>query len=365
MNQTSLKSTMKAAVLHAVGDMRYEQIARPEAGPGQVMVRVAFCGVCGSDIPRVFVKGTYHFPTVIGHEFSGTVAACGPGVDDVGPGDRVAVFPLLWCGQCPPCEQGNYVQCLDYDYLGSRSNGALAEFVVAPRQNLVRLPAGVSLAEAAMTEPAAVALHALRRAGGSRLGESVAIFGAGPIGLMVAQWARAMGAAPIFLFDIVPQKLSLAKQMGFSLVFDNREADPVEAIRSVSGREGVHLSVEAAGVPQTLRQALDCARRGGQVVILGNPAGEVTLPAGLISQLMRREVTVLGAWNSAYSPAGNDDDWSTVLAGLAGKTIDLAPLITHRIELENAFEALQMMKEQREFFSKVLICVNNEGESHK
>jgi L-iditol 2-dehydrogenase len=320
-----------------------------------VLVRVAFCGICGSDIPRVFVKGTYHFPTVIGHEFSGTVAACGPDVEGFQPGDRVAVFPLLWCGHCPACEQGQYVQCQNYDYLGSRSNGALAEFVAAPQQNLVRIPDGVSLAEAAMTEPAAVALHALRRPGGSRLGETVAIFGAGPIGVMVAQWGRAMGAAHTFLFDIVPEKLDLAKALGFPLSFNNQEIEPEEKIRSVTGREGVHISVEAAGVAQTLRQALSCTRRGGQVVILGNPGADLLLPASLISQVMRRELALLGTWNSAYSATGNDDDWRTVLAAMAAKTIDLTPLITHRVPLENAVEALHMMKDQREFFSKVLI----------
>lgn len=349
---------MQAYVLHAVGDMRYHPVPRPVPGPGQVLVRVAFCGICGSDIPRVFVKGTYHFPTIIGHEFSGRVAACGPGVSDMAPGDPVAVFPLLWCGRCGPCEQGKYVQCLDYDYLGSRSDGALAEFVVAPRRNLIRVPDGVSLAEAALTEPAAVALHALRRAGGCGVGESVAVFGAGPIGLMVAQWARAMGAAPILLFDIVPEKLDLARRLGFKFAFDSRASDPVETVRSVTGRDGAHLCIEAAGVPPTFSSAAAAAMRGGRVVILGNPAGDVLLKASLISQVMRREVTLFGTWNSDYSTSGNDDDWGTVLNSMANQTVNFEPIITHRVPLEQAFDALLMMKEQREFFSKVLIQVD-------
>ena len=349
---------MQAYVLHAVGDMRFQAVPRPSPGPGQVLVRVAFCGVCGSDLPRVFVKGTYRFPTIIGHEFSGRVEACGPEVDDLKPGDRVVVFPLLWCGHCAPCEQGKYVQCLDYDYLGSRSDGAFAEFVVAPRRNLVRVPEGVSLAEAAMTEPAAVALHALRRAGGCDVGQSVAVFGAGPIGLMVAQWARATGAAPVLLFDIVPKKLDLARRLGFQLAFDSRDNDPVHTIRSATGREGAHLCVEAAGVPQTFSLAAAAAMRGGRVVILGNPSGDVTLKAGLVSQLMRREVALLGTWNSDYSASGNDDDWGAVLNGIATRTVNFEPLISHRVPLEKAFDALLMMKEQREFFSKVLIQVD-------
>ena len=106
---------MEALVLHGIGDLRLEQIPVPRLAEGEVRVRIGFCGVCGSDIPRIFVKGTYSFPTVCGHEFAGTVEACGPGVEGFAPGDAVVVFPLLWCGMCPACEQGQYVQCHDYD----------------------------------------------------------------------------------------------------------------------------------------------------------------------------------------------------------------------------------------------------------
>jgi L-iditol 2-dehydrogenase len=350
-------SSMNAHVLHAVGDMRFETLPCPEPGAGHVLVRVAFCGVCGSDIPRVFVTGTYHFPTVIGHEFSGRVEACGPGVTDLEPGDRVVVFPLIWCGKCPPCEQGKYVQCLDYDYLGSRSDGGFGQFVVAPRRNLVRVPEGVSLAEAAMTEPAAVALHALRRACNVSAGRSVAIFGAGPVGLMVAQWARAMGAGPICLFDIISQKLDMARRMGFDLAFDSRSVDPVQTVQSATGRDGAHVCVEAAGVPPTFVQAASATMRGGRMVMLGNPSADVTMPSRVISQLMRREVTLVGTWNSDFSVAGNDD-WQTVLAGMADRTVNFEPLITHRVRLKDAFDALQMMRGGGEFFSKVLIQVD-------
>lgn len=348
-------STMNALVLHGVGDARLEQIPRPALEDGHVVVRVAFCGVCGSDIPRVFVKGTYKFPTVCGHEFSGTVVECGRGVDDLEPGDRVAVFPLIWCDRCPACERGKFVQCLDYDYLGSRRDGAFAEYVVAPRRNLLRVPDGVSLEEAAMTEPASVALHALRRAGGTSPGETVAIFGAGPIGLMVAQWARAMGASDILLFDIVPRKLELARDLGFSDVHDGREGNPLEKVHSRTSGQGAHVSVEAAGVPATLLQAAEAARRGGRVVLLGNPSADVSLSAPLISQLMRREIDVHGTWNSDFSPSGNDDDWHTTLEAMASKTIDLLPLVTHRVPLPRCLEALEMMKGGKEFFAKVLI----------
>jgi L-iditol 2-dehydrogenase len=347
--------TMDALVLHRVGEARFEKVPRPAAGQCEVLVRVGFCGVCGSDIPRVFVKGTYHFPTVCGHEFAGTVVACGPGVEEYGLGDRVVVFPLVWCGKCAACELGNYVQCSNYDYYGSRRDGAFAEFVAVPPRNLIRVPEGVSLEAASMTEPAAVALHALKRAGGSLVGEAVVIFGAGPIGLMAAQWARMMGAAEVIVFDLVPEKLDMAGKLGFKLAFNAREVDPVGQVKELTGGFGAEVCIEAAGVPVTLLQAIASARVHGRVVIMGNPSGDVTLPAGLISQAMRRELDILGTWNSSFSAAGNNDDWRAVLDAVAAGAIDLDSLVTHRVPLQDAFDALVMMRDQSEFFSKVLI----------
>ena len=346
---------MEALVLHSIGDLRLQQIHVPNLSEGQVRVRIGFCGVCGSDIPRIFAKGTYSFPTVCGHEFAGIVDACGAGVENFAPGDAVVVFPLLWCGKCAACEQAKYVQCHDYGYLGSRSNGAFAEFVVAPKENLIPVPEGVTLEEAAMTEPAAVALHALRRVQNSIVGKTVAIFGAGPIGLMAAQWARIMGALEVLLFDIVAEKLELAKRLGFESVFNSAVEDAVTVANAQTDGKGAHVCIESAGVPQTYLNALGSVGRGGSVVLLGNPVADVTLPATLISQLMRREVSLLGTWNSDYSIAGNDDEWRTVLQAIASGTLTLSPLITHKVPLTDSREMLHMMKDKSEFYAKVLI----------
>ena len=348
---------MQAVVLHAVGDIRFEEIPVPSPGSGDVRVRVGFCGVCGSDIPRIFSKGTYSFPTVCGHEFAGTVEECGTGVTRVEVGDRVAVFPLLWCGRCSACEQGKYVHCSDYDYLGSRRDGAFAEFVVAPERNLLPVPDNVTLEEAAMVEPAAVSLHALRRAGGCSAGDSVAVFGMGPIGLMVAQWARVMGAGRILLFDVMQEKIELANHLGFDQAYDSRAQDPAEVIEHCTGGRGVDVSVEAVGLPQTLVKALSAAGRNGRVVLLGNPSSDVTIPAALLSRLMRREVSVLGTWNSDYSALGNRDDWGEVLSAVSARRIDLKSLISHRVPLTGAIEALNMMRDRSEFYTKVLIRI--------
>ena len=349
------KTEMNALVLHAVGDARFEKVRKPALTPGEVLLRVGFCGVCGSDVPRTFVKGTYHFPTVCGHEFAGTVEACGEGVEGYKPGDRVVVFPLLWCGRCASCELGSFVQCSDYDYYGSRRDGAFAQYVSVPPKNLIPVPDGVSMEAASMTEPAAVALHALKRAGGGFVGQTVVIFGAGPIGLMTAQWARMMGAGRIILFDLIPEKLAMANKLGFELAVDARQCNPIEKINELTGGHGAEVCVEGAGVPVTLNQAISAARVGGRVVIMGNPSADVTLPAGLISQAMRRELDILGTWNSSFSAAGNNDDWRAVLAAAASGAVDLDSLVTHRVKLEDSLEALVMMRDQSQFFAKVLI----------
>ncbi len=347
-------STMEAIVLHGISDLRHQRVPVPKVGPGQVRVQIGFCGVCGSDIPRCFVKGTYHFPTICGHEFAGTIDELGSGVTQFNLGDRVAVFPLLWKDDHAASEQGHYAQSDGYDYLGSRSDGAFSEYVVAPVRNLIRVPDNVSLEEASMTEPAAVALHAVRRAR-VRLGDTVAVFGLGPIGLMTAQWLRAAGAAKIMLFDILPEKLEVARKLGFDDVFDSRKSNPVDTINQLTGGHGAHVTIEGAGVEPTLLAALQATRRSGRMVILGNPNMDVTLPATLISQCMRREIEILGTWNSDYSVFSDDDDWKTVLQAMSNQTLDLKPLITHTVPIARGIEALEMMRDQTHFFNKVLI----------
>jgi len=348
---------MEAVVLHAVGELKHESIPVPALRPGTVRVEIGFCGVCGSDIPRCFSKGTYHFPTVCGHEFAGTIAAVADDVGDYAVGDRVTVFPLLWDDAQPACEEGQYAQSDGYDYLGSRSDGGFARYVIAPVRNLIRLPDAVSMEAAAMTEPAAVALHAARRAR-IRLGDTVAIFGLGPIGLMLAQWLKSMGASQIFLFDLQDGKLELARKLGFDQVYNSREVDPAEVIEAATGGRGVHAAFEAAGVPPTMIAALKATRRSGRMILLGNPSGDVTLPAALISQCMRREIEILGTWNSGFSVFGDDDDWRTVLGAMASGALQMEPLITHKVPLDQGIGALEMMRDQSEFYCKVLLHPN-------
>jgi len=347
---------MQALVLHAVGDLRYERVPRPVPGAGEALVKVAAVGVCGSDLPRIFEHGTYQFPLIPGHEIAGIVEeVVGGGTRH--RGERVTVKPLIPCRHCAYCQIGHFAQCVAYNYLGSRTNGGFAEYVCAPQSNLVPLPDEVELLDAALTEPAAVALHALQQ-GGVEPGDVVAILGTGTIGMILAQWARILGATKVLLSDVEPPKLRKATHLGLGLTFNAREGDPVAWAKRVTRGHRPDLVIEAAGVSATFEQALRMVRPLGRVVIMGNPAGDVLLPQGTVSQILRKELNIRGTWNSRFTELPVDE-WQVVLNMLANGRLDLHSLISHRVPLSKGVEALEMMRSRREPYTRVVLV--NEG----
>ena len=344
---------MRACVLHAVGDLRCEDVADPAPKAGEVLVKVRACGVCGSDIPRVFDKGTYHFPTIPGHEFAGEVAAVGPEVDRGLVGRGVAVFPLIPCKRCAMCAVGAFAQCEDYDYLGSRSDGAFAEYACVPAWNLVPIPVGVSFEEAAMLEPAAVALHAVRQ-GRVDAGDAVLIFGAGPIGLLAGSWAQICGAGQVLLADVDPAKLDFAERLGFDLRLNPRDRDVEAWVRGITDR-GADVVIEASGSGAAFEDGMRAARTFGRVVLMGNPAGEMRLSQQGYWAILRKELTVRGTWNSRYGVPPKDE-WALAMDYMASGRLEVGPLITHRVGLEELVDALVLMRDRSEFFNKVM-CV--------
>ncbi|MEN6478695.1 MAG: galactitol-1-phosphate 5-dehydrogenase [Anaerolineales bacterium] len=347
-----MSATMGALVLHGLGDLRYERVPVPALQPGYALVRVAAVGVCGSDVPRIFQHGAYHYPLIPGHELAGVVEDVDEGAG-VSVGASVTVKPLIPCGHCPYCAIGAYGQCTDYDYIGSRRDGAMAEYVLAPIANLVPLPASLDLAEAALCEPITVALHALRQAGISA-GDTVAILGSGPIGMLIAQWARILGADEIVLIDVDEHKLELARRMWLGQTVNSRTTDPVAALQRLGSGLGADVVIEAAGVPATVNQAILIARPLGRVVLMGNPAADVTLPLATVSQVLRKELTIRGTWNSSFVSLPTDE-WAVAVRYLADRRIDVKPLISHRLPLSEGVRALNMMHQHSEPFARVVL----------
>lgn len=341
---------MKAAVLHAIGDLRIEDVPTPILAPDEeaCLVRVKYAGVCGSDIGRVFKDGTYHFPLIPGHEFAGIVEACGPNAP-VQTGQAVAVYPLLPCFSCPSCKLQQYPQCEHYDYFGSRCDGGFAEYVKVPYFNLVPVPASLSLQEAALCEPASVAQHGLRVAG-LRAGDDVLIFGAGAIGLMMAQWAFILGAGAVTLLDIADEKLAAGRAICPRATFHNSRTTPVEEIL---GAQRFSLCIEGSGAPMCYPLVIRYAANNGRVLFLGNPARDVVLERAMISQILRKQLTIHGTWNSTI--AGPVNEWAHSLQAAADGTLNLRAMVTQTYPLQEALAALEMMRDGQVFFNRVIL----------
>ena len=330
---------MKCANLHAINDLRYEELPMPQCNEDEVLVQVKNCGICGSDVPRVYTKGTYSFPLVIGHEFAGKVV-----MDPTGEltGKKVAVFPLLPCFSCDSCKAENYATCENYDYYGSRRNGGMSEYIAVKRWNLLEVADHVSYQEAAMCEPASVARHAVSKLN-IKEGENLLVSGAGPIGILVGQWAKAFGAKDVYYFDVDDRKIDFCKKLGF---------------REYENGVQIHCVLEGTGFADALSKCLEAIVPGGRMVLMGNPAKEVCLSQNTYWHILRNELTVYGTWNSSYNPRQND--WVESLKAMAEGLIDVKSLITHVFPLAECNKAFEMMKNREAFFNKVMLEIGGE-----
>lgn len=342
---------MKACVLHGIGELRCEETATPIPKRDEVLLRVSACGVCGSDVPRVFSKGAYRFPIIPGHEIAGEVVETGEAVEPNLEGRRMTVFPLIPCRRCMLCEAGEYALCEDYDYLGSRRDGGFAEYVCAPAWNLVPVPDELCIEYAALAEPAAVAVHAIRR-GSLEAGDTVLILGAGAVGLLAAMWSRIQGARDTLLADIDDRRLAYANALGFPDTCHAGQCD-VSAWTRDRTACGADVVIEASGSSTALEQGLLAARPLGRVVLLGNPSGPMTLSQGAYWAILRKELTLHGVWNSMYRDVPRNE-WRLALDFMASGWLDLGPLITHRVGLAELPDALVMIRDRTEFSCKVM-----------
>lgn len=329
---------MKAAVLKRNGELVYEETELREV-PGWYRIRVAFAGICGSDMGRGFKNGAYHYPLIMGHEFSGVVES-GPAGGKYPPGTRITVYPLLPCESCEACGEGKIQLCSHYDYFGSRRDGGFAQYVYVPESSIIPVPEGVSLEEAALCEPAAVARHAVFSspvAPGSR----ALVIGGGPVGILAAQWLRIRGCVEVTVADIQEEKLAFAEELGFT---------PLLSTELRAGHEAeFDVCAEACGLSVTRNDAVICCRRGGHVFLIGNPSGPLEMEPKVYSSILRKEISLNGSWNSLPEP-----DWTDVLAH-AGKGLELKKLITAVKGLSGAAEAFRDIFEGRGFHCKTLL----------
>lgn len=342
---------MKALRLYAPGDIRFEDVPTPFPKPDEMLVRVSACGVCGSDIPRIFENWAHKYPLIPGHEFSGEVVEVGADSGKDWIGKKVVVYPLIPCKRCSACYSGLPTQCVSYDYIGSRRDGAFAEYVAVPRDNVIPVPDGISDEVSALTEPSAVALRAVRKAD-VRVGDTVLIIGAGTIGLLIGLWAQLSGAV-VMMMDVVVEKLKFARKMGFQFLIDANQPDIVEWVKRRSDM-GVDVAFEASGTSSGIESAIRCVRTHGKVVLLGNPLGkEIALDSKVYGEILRRELHILGIWNSITLEFPKNE-WGVVLQEFKKDRIPFENLVTHKVELSELRNLLFDIYYKRIFPTKAM-----------
>jgi L-iditol 2-dehydrogenase len=345
---------MKAAVLHAKDDIRYEEYKIPEIEDGEVLVRVRATGICGSDLPRVLGDGAHFFPIVLGHEFSGDVVEVGTNVTTLKVGDKVAGAPLLPCMKCEDCQRGNHSQCKHYSFIGSRQQGSFAEYVKMPEKNAVKFDQSVSYEQGALFEPSTVALHGLNCVN-YKGGGDVAVLGGGNIGLFTAQWARIYGAKRVFVFDIDDNRLELAKDLGADVTINTKTEDVKEKVKEYTNGKGFAYVYETAGVNVLQQLAFELAGSKAQVCFIGTPTRDLTFTPELLEKMLRKEFILTGSWMSYSAPfPGTEWDLTAHYFKTGALRFD-ERLIFKKMPLSQIKEAFDMFRVPGAVKGKVLL----------
>ncbi|WP_099827112.1 2,3-butanediol dehydrogenase [Oceaniglobus indicus] len=342
---------MKAARWHAAKDIRVEDIDEPQVTAKDIKIKVAWTGICGSDLHEylagpIFVPvGENHplshdkAPITMGHEYCGEVVEIGEDVTDIAVGDRVAVEPIYHCGTCDACREGLYNLCKDLGFVGlSGGAGGFAAYSVVPAHMAHKMPDALSMEQGALVEPAAVALHAVR-VSKIKAGDTAAVFGAGPIGLLVVEALRAAGAARVYVVEPSPERREKAMELGATRAMDPTDTDVVAEIRDATG-SGVHVAFEVTGVPQVLAQTIDCTRHEGEALVVSIWETEAAFQPNTV---VLSERTIKGT-------IGYRNVYPAVMELMTRGYFQAENLVTKRIEIDDivaeGFDALSNEKSQ-------------------
>ena len=345
---------MKALVLHNINDIRYEDVDIPRIKENEVLVKVKAVGICGSDIPRVYKTGAYHYPLIVGHEFSGEVAEAGSIENNSWLNKHVGIFPLIPCDKCEPCKNEKYELCRNYDYIGSRRNGGFAEYVAVPVSNLLELPENVSFEEAAMLEPMCVAVHAIRRVSIKQT-DTVAVCGLGTIGMFILMFLRDIGIENVYAIGNkdIQRENALSFEISVDNFCDSRKCDIAEFIKEKTNGRGTDIFFECIGKSEIYNIAVNNTSVCGKICLVGNPYSDMTLERQTYWKILRNQLIITGTWNSSFIHKDNDD-WHYVVNRLKNKTIGPSRIITHRYEFEEVIGGFQLMRDKMEDYIKVM-----------
>ena len=352
----ALPATMQAAVYRGVNDVRIETVPVPAIGPGEVLIQVHACGICGTDLKKIHT-GSHSAPRIFGHETVGTIAAVGDGVGAFAAGDRVAVFHHIPCGACYYCRKKTFAQCPVYKRVGCSagfepSGGGFAGYVRVMdwivKRGLVKIPDGIPFAQAMFVEPLNTCLKGVRSLN-LAADETVLVIGQGPIGIMLASLAKRSGAK-VFTSDLYPERHAVAARFGLDSPIDASQEDAIEVVRAASEGRGADAVILAAAGNALIRTAMDAARPGGRVLLFAQTQrGEATIdPAAVCVD----EKTLLGSYSASVDI--QDEALRLVFEGY-GQGYDLSRLVSHRFPLSEAVEAIALASEPKATSMKIMI----------
>jgi len=344
---------MKSLLLKEYLQLELADFPQPEPGPGEVLIRVAACGICGSDVHGYDgTSGRRIPPIVMGHEAAGIVAAIGADVADFRPGDRVTFDSTVYCGECAFCKRGEVNLCDRREVIGVscgdyRRHGAFAEYIAVPERILYHLPEAMSFPEAAMLEAVSVALHAVHVTGDLK-GQTALVIGAGMIGLLTMQAARAAGAARVMIADIDATRLNLARSLGNDGVFNLSGAELTQEILKQTDGVGADVVLEAVGRNETIATAIDSVRKGGTVTLIGNITPKVELP---LQKVVSRQIRLQGSAASA-------GEYPEAIDLVANGKIQVKPLITAVAPLEDGPQWFKRLYDHEPNLMKIVLTAN-------
>jgi L-iditol 2-dehydrogenase len=340
---------MKALTLTEYNHFEYGDAPKPEAGEGEVLIRVKACGICGSDVHGMDGSSGRRIPPIImGHEASGIIETVGEGVEGWNEGDAVTFDSMVYCGKCENCNAGKVNLCKYRQVMGVscpefKRHGAYAEYVTVPSHILYKIPEGMSFEEAAFAEPISVALHAVNRVP-IKKGDTAVVIGAGLIGLLIVQALKRAGCTRVIAADLVQSRLDLAKELGATDTFLSSEVDvPAQVLKLTNGK-GADVAMEVVGIGKTLGLAIDSVKMGGSVGCVGNiePVSQFSL-----QKIVTREISLMGSCASA----GEYDD---ALAGIADGSIKVKPLISKIANLKDGNDWFQKLHAGEDCFKVIL-----------
>ncbi len=337
---------MNQAVMTAPGKIEFREVAKPSPKPDEVLINVKRIGVCGSDIHVYHGMHPYtSYPVVQGHEVSGVIAEVGNKVKGLSVGDKVTFTPQVTCGECYPCQHGMYNICESLKVMGFQTGGAAQEFFPVKAENVFKLPDNISLDKAAMIEPISVAVHALRRGGDVR-GKKVLVLGAGMIGNLVAQVAKALGASAVMITDVSEYKLQKARECDIQFTINVQKEDLEQAVLKHFGPDRADLMLECVGVEDTIKQAIPAARKGTTIVIVGVFGKKPQVDLGLVQD---RELNIIGTL--MYQ----NPDYEKAIELVVNNKLCLDDLISSRFPFSRYLDAYHAIEAAKGNYMKVMI----------